>query len=206
MYRNVHEGTLIAVDGPNGVGKSTLITNVQKALLENTERILVTKEPSAAHIGEFTRSIAEYISGNSLACLVAADRYNHLENEVIPHLKKGYVVLLDRYVLSSLILQQMDAVDVDFILGINDKIILPDLQFAIMANTDIIHNRLYERNALTRFEVGNRTEDELRYLHDGIEVLERLGVEVVKLSNNYDLDLEKNVSYMVGEIKKFFGK
>lgn len=206
MYKNFYGGMLIALDGPNGVGKSTLITNLQNALLTQYSKVLITKEPSSAPIGEFTRSIAEHIGGNSLACLVAADRYNHLENEVIPHLKEGYIVLMDRYILSSLILQQMDAVDVNFILNINDKIIRPDLQFAITANTNIIQNRLCERTTLTRFEKGNRTEDELNFLLKGVKVLERLGCKVVKLNNSYDLELENNINYIAEEVKKFFGK
>lgn len=204
MYINKYGGLLVAIDGPNGVGKSTLISGVKNALLQKKKLVLVTKEPSTTPIGEFTREIAESIDGNGLACLVVADRYCHLQNEIIPHLEKGYIVIVDRYILSSLILQPMDGVDVDFILAINDRIIMPDLQFAITADSDIIQQRLLERDSLTRFERGNRTDCELKNLDYGIDHLAKLGIKVVEFSNN--TDLEKNVIFMFEEIEKVLGK
>jgi dTMP kinase len=38
----------------------------------------------------------------------AADRYAHLESEIAPALKAGKVVITDRYVQSSLVLQRLD--------------------------------------------------------------------------------------------------
>ncbi|MEA4895645.1 MAG: dTMP kinase [Oscillospiraceae bacterium] len=202
MYINKYGGMLVAIDGPNGVGKSTLISGVQNILMQNKVQVLVTKEPSSTPLGEFTRNNAENIDGNSLACLVASDRYYHLKNEIIPHLEKGYIVLMDRYVLSSLILQRMDSVDLDFILAINSNILKPDLQFAISADSDVIQQRLQERDILTRFERGNKTNKELQYLDEGINCLTNLGINVFRLSNNNDL--ERNSLYITEEIENFF--
>ena len=120
MYKNKDTGKLIAFDGPNGAGKSTLIRAVQARLSEMNINVHVTKEPSDSKIGTFTRNVAELFSGNALACLVAADRYAHVEREILPQLKQGTIVITDRYVLSSLILQPMDGVDIDFIEKINN--------------------------------------------------------------------------------------
>jgi len=188
MYKNSHGGLLVAIDGPNGVGKTTLIERVERHLMDLGENIYVTREPSASSIGTFTREIAEDIYGESLACLVAADRYEHLKNEVIPKLCEGYIVVMDRYILSSLILQRMDGVDISFILGVNDKIILPDIQFAIVANSNVIQERLKERDALSRFEKGNKTSQEIYYLIEGAHVLKQLDVPVIKIYNNKNLD------------------
>ncbi len=204
MYINKYGGMLVAIDGPNGVGKSALISGVQNILMQNKEQVLVTKEPSSTPLGEFTRNNAENIDGNSLACLVASDRYYHLQNEIIPHLERGYIVIMDRYVLSSLILQRMDSVDVDFILAINNNILKPDLQFAITADSDVIQHRLQERNILTRFERGNKTIIELQYLDEGINCLTRLGINIIKFNNNNNL--ERNILYMTEEIEKFLGR
>ena len=87
------------------------------------------------------REYAERFDGISVACLVAADRYQHLRDEIVPQLEKGKIVITDRYVLSSLILQRMDEVSEEFILALNNEIVQPDLQVAVFADRDVIQNR-----------------------------------------------------------------
>ncbi|MDD4297158.1 MAG: dTMP kinase [Ruminiclostridium sp.] len=198
MYKNSYGGLLVAIDGPNGVGKTTLIENVQKCLLGLGEKMYATKEPSASPIGNFTREIAEDINGDSLACLVAADRYEHLKHEVIPKLREGCIVIMDRYILSSLILQRMDGVEVTFIFGVNGNIVMPDVQFAIIANSEVIQKRLGDRNTLTRFEKGNKTDQEIHYLMEGANELSKLEIPVIQIDNNENLD--RNVDLMVDHI------
>lgn len=82
------EGFLLAVDGPNGAGKSTLIEAVKRKMELEGYTVYITREPTDTELGSFVRKFAESHSGISLACLVAADRYEHIFNEIIPELKK----------------------------------------------------------------------------------------------------------------------
>ena len=198
MYRNKETGKLIAFDGPNGAGKSTLISAVQARLSEMNINVYVTKEPSDSKIGTFTRSIAESFSGKTLACLVAADRYNHLEKEILPLLQQGTIVIADRYILSSLILQSMDGVDTLFVEKVNSEIMLPDLQIAVWAKEEVLQMRLLEREKLTRFEKNNRSVEELKNMENGVHIIREWAVPVVNVFNNSDL--EKNVALVVENI------
>jgi len=200
MKKSNHKGLFVAFDGPNGVGKSTLIEHTQTALVEDGINVWVTKEPTDTSLGNFTRQIAETLESESLTCLVAADRYQHLNIEIIPKLVEKQVVLADRYILSSLILQRMDNVDVDFILAINRNIILPDIQIVVTASQDVIQSRLNERDQLTRFEQGERTYEELCFLREGTEILSDFGVETITIENSGDISV--NVSTIVKHIKK----
>lgn len=194
------KGFLVAIDGPNGVGKSTLIESIKTRLEFRGHVIYTTKEPTNTECGSFVRKFAESHSGIGLACLVAADRYEHIENEILPELKKGKIVITDRYILSSLILQQMDGVSGDFLLDLNSEIIKPDLQVAVFADEDILQKRLSERNALTRFEKGNQSYNELFYMNKGIVELEKRNVDVLCINNN--ANLENNVEEIVSCIIK----
>lgn len=200
MRKNKYSGLFVAFDGPNGVGKSTLIEYVQTDLVKKGINVWITKEPTNTQLGNFTRQIAETLESESLTCLVAADRYQHLGNEIIPNLKEKQVVLTDRYILSSLILQRMDNVDVDFILATNKNIILPDIQIVVTADQDVIQARLNERERLTRFEQGKRTSEELHFLKEGAEILKNLGVEIIIIENSGDLST--NVSAIAKHIQK----
>lgn len=198
MEKNNYGGMFIAVDGPNGAGKSTIIECVGKVLGQKNLKVHITKEPTYTSLGDFTRREAECLQQDSLACLVAADRYNHLSSCIIPHLKKGYIVITDRYVLSSLALQRMDNVSVDFILNINSNILLPDIQIIVEAKSDIIQQRLNQRNQLTRFERGNRTLEEMYFFRCGGEILSGLSIRTVTIDNSKNLDA--NVQYVVQTI------
>lgn len=44
----------------------------------------ITREPTNTDLGNFTRKFSEHHSGISLACLVVADRYEHILSEILP--------------------------------------------------------------------------------------------------------------------------
>ena len=192
MKKNTTKGFFVAIDGPNGVGKTTLLEEIEKIIKSKNVQLHKTKEPTNSILGKFIREISEEINGDTLACLVSADRYEHLKNEIIPELKKGKIVITDRYILSSLILQVMDGVKESFILNLNSKIIKPDLQLAIFAEEEIIQNRLKQRDKLTRFEKNNQSKKEINNMKKGIDKLRKLNVEVLCINNNDDLEYNAN--------------
>lgn len=198
------EGFLLAVDGPNGAGKSTLIEAVKCKIESEGYNVYITREPTDTELGSFIRKFAESHSGISLACLVAADRYEHMINEIIPELKKGTLVITDRYILSSLILQEMDGVSDAFVLNLNSEIIKPDLQLAVYADEKVLQKRLSERDTLTRFEKGNQSNSELYYLEKGIKELEKKNTNVMHIDNNDNLEanVEKVVSYIINNWRR----
>ncbi len=198
MNRNVYNGKLVAIDGPNGAGKTTIIQELKKELEKKEIDTYFTKEPTGNELGCFVREYAEKCKGISIACLVAADRYQHLQDEIIPQLEKGKIVITDRYILSSLILQRMDEVSEEFVIALNSEIIQPDLQIAVFADSQIIQSRLKERDSLTRFEKDNKTNIELKYMERGIQILQEKGINVFKLVN--DDDLKGNVFRVIQEI------
>lgn len=57
--------------------------------------------------------------GMAMACLVAADRYHHLATAIRPALTRGTVVICDRYVASSLVLQRLDDIPLETVWVIN---------------------------------------------------------------------------------------
>jgi dTMP kinase len=68
----------------------------------------VTAQPSHDRFGEIARHGTDTYTGHTVACLVAADRYHHLATQIRPQLAAGRIVLCDRYVASSYVLQRVD--------------------------------------------------------------------------------------------------
>lgn len=146
-------GLLVTVDGPNGSGKSTLIEAVV-ALLGAEPRVHRTRQPSPTALGELIRAGEQEYHGRALACLIAGDRHHQLSSEILPSLQAGAIVLCDRYIESSLVLQRLDGVGSAEILELNRGILRPDVRIRLLAEPGILASRLAARppDATRRFE------------------------------------------------------
>jgi dTMP kinase len=149
-------GTLITLDGPGGVGKSTAARLVVDTLTAARLPVHATTQPSRAPLGELARHGTDTYRGMALACLCAADRHHQLDVEITPALREGTVVVCDRYVASSLVLQGLDGLSSDTVWQLNHGVYRPDLSVILNGDPQVIDARLRGRGGHSRFE---RAED-----------------------------------------------
>jgi dTMP kinase len=145
-------GILITVDGPGGVGKSSAVTRVIELLTAAGLAVHGTRQPSRAALGELARYGTDIYHGMSLACLCAADRHHQLDTEIKPALREGRIVLCDRYVASSLVLQGLDGVPSQILWQLNYGVYRPDLSLILTGDPAVIKARLRARGGHSRFE------------------------------------------------------
>ncbi|GAB2768434.1 dTMP kinase [Amycolatopsis magusensis] len=165
-------GLFVTIDGPAGVGKTTTVRLLAQCLADRGYRVYATAEPSGGLLGETARHHTETYRGHSLACLVAADRYHHLATEIRPHLHAGHIVICDRYVASSYVLQRMDGVPRTFVEAINSAADRPDLAIVLRAPSAIVAARVAARGAHNRFHAGQTTSEHEIALYE--EAVQRL--------------------------------
>ncbi|WP_410644351.1 dTMP kinase [Amycolatopsis sp. lyj-346] len=77
---------------------------------------------------------------------------DQLTSEILPALAEGKVVLCDRYVASSLVLQGLDDIPLDVVWALNHGAYRPDLVCALSAPPADIEYRLRARGGHSRFE------------------------------------------------------
>lgn len=147
-------GRFIVIDGPSGVGKSTVTTLLAGRLSAAGRDVLTTSEPSNGPIGELARGGTHDYQGLALACLVAADRYHHLATQVRPALAQGRIVVCDRYVPSSLVLQHLDGVPDTFLWQLNASADRPDLTILLVGEDEACRRRARQRGTYSRFHEG----------------------------------------------------
>ena len=95
-------GKLIVIEGPDAVGRTTQITMLQQWLEQEGHAVLDTGMARGALAGKGIKQAKE---GNTLGPITmtlyyTTDFADRLENEIVPALRAGFVVLTDRYIFS----------------------------------------------------------------------------------------------------------
>ena len=104
-------GFFISLEGPDGAGKSTALSEVLKQIGPKMKaQYLVTREPGGSKIAEKIRNIIldpenKLMDDRTEALLYAAARGQHVEEIIKPALDEGKIVFSDRYIDSSLAYQ-----------------------------------------------------------------------------------------------------
>jgi dTMP kinase len=105
----VARGTLITIEGLDGAGKSTLASLLLDALRRRGVRAELLREPGGVRLSELIRGLVKdpslEVGARAEALLYAAARAELVHERVAPLLGEGALVLLDRFVDSSLAYQ-----------------------------------------------------------------------------------------------------
>lgn len=104
------EGLFIALEGGDGAGKSTQIKRLARSLTEAGLEVLTTREPGGSDLGERLRHLVldpqfSPVDPRTEALLFAASRSSHVETVIRPALRRGAVVITDRFLDSSVAYQ-----------------------------------------------------------------------------------------------------
>ncbi len=133
-------GKFITFEGPEGSGKTSVITGVEKYLLEEGYNILTTREPGGIRIAEDIRNIILHkdnieMDAHAEALLFAAARSQHFHEKIVPALNENKIILCDRFIDSSLAYQgHARGLGIDEVYNINKFAIgnyLPELTLFI---------------------------------------------------------------------------
>ena len=190
------KGAFICIEGLDGCGKTTQAKLLAKKL-GKSNNALYTAEPSRGNIGTYIRKCCLYsekrISTVVEALLFAADRIEHVENEILPALSEGRLVISDRYVYSSLAYQGAAGLSIDWIEKVNEHALKPDLAVFLDVDPKTVMQRLKPKlSVMENMETQQRVRDVyLKFVAKGelvrldgnrtkVEVAEALSALVLK--------------------------
>lgn len=100
----------VTFEGPEGSGKTTQIQLLDRALRARGLQVVCTREPGGTAIGEQIRAVLHAHENAAMVpaaevLLYSADRAQHVREVVAPALRRGDIVVSDRYAESTLAYQ-----------------------------------------------------------------------------------------------------
>ena len=157
------QGRFIVLEGLDGSGKSTAAEYLRDALTrKDALEPLLTREPSDGPTGKLIRRALTreiQLDPKTFTLLFAADRFEHVQNEVLPALKEGRDVICDLYYFSNLAYQG-DVAPQEMILSFNSlarNAITPDFVFFIDTPPEECMRRIHtERDSEELFERADK--------------------------------------------------
>jgi dTMP kinase len=154
----------IVFEGIDSSGKTTQAELLKNSLIANQQQAVISSEPSSGIIGNLIRqalkqriifSKEQDLFDQQMAYLFAADRHDHLYNDVdgvFKLIKDNYHVISTRYYFSSLAYNCDTVEQFDFIQKLNDRFPNPDLTIYLDIPIEISLARLQERSLQEIYE------------------------------------------------------
>lgn len=158
---NRTHGFLVAFEGIDGSGKSSLIQTIADVLTQKHIPVVLTKEPGGSLLGKTLRTLLQEqpvpIDHKAEFLLFAADRAQHVQEIIKPARVQGKIILSDRLADSSVIYQGYGrGLDIHMINTVNSWAldgIRPDLTIYVYIDAQTATDRIIERGKeLTAFE------------------------------------------------------
>jgi dTMP kinase len=158
------KGAFIVLEGADGAGKTTQAKALCSALRREGYKIHPTAEPSRSTVGKLIRRkilLGKKARPEVEALLFAADRFLHLESEIIPALAADRIVVCDRYLDASYAYQGAQGVDSRWLREINHFAIKSDLALYLDVPAETGMNRIRRKKSLLeKLELQRRVREE----------------------------------------------
>lgn len=202
------KGLVIALEGQDGTGKSTVINAITGYFDEMGLDYINAREPGSTDIGEKIRDILADKANKDMdyhteALLFAASRSELYDKVIKPNVRKGTSVILDRFLLSSLAYQGIvRGLGVDEVMKINDFSLegfRPDLTILMDLDAKKSYERLKKLGELDRIEsLGEDFQEKVHLAY--LKLYEENHMKLIKLDGTKDK--ESLAHEALDEVKK----
>ena len=157
-YKTKHgyKGRLIVIEGTDAAGKSTQIRLLKKYLEYMAYGVQVSEWKSSELIAGVIDDAKErnLFNANTFSLMYAADFAFRLENQVIPALDAGFIVLMDRYTYTAYARDVVRGVKPNWVRKLYDYAPTPDMTFYIDIPVKILLKRIIANTGFDYYESG----------------------------------------------------
>lgn len=193
------KGKLIVLEGTDGVGRSTHISLLKQWLENHGHAVLDTGMTRSALAGKRLKRAKEghTLGGITMSLFYATDFADRLENEIIPALRAGFIVLTDRYIYSLMARAIVRGADPEWLREVYGFALRPDAIFYLRVKIDDLVTRVLQSTGFDYWESGmdmhmgeDMYESFVRYqkwlLAEFDKMVETHGFEIVDASGSIE--------------------
>ena len=151
-----YPGRIIAVEGTDGVGRSTQLRLLREWLEVQGYGVVETdwtQSPLMQPTIELAKS-SNTLNKLTFVLLYATDFADRLEKEIIPALKAGFIVLADRYIFTALARAGVRGVDRAWLRSLYGFAIAPHLVFYLKVDMETLIRRVLASGGMEFWEAG----------------------------------------------------
>ena len=154
--KNGYEGLLVVIEGTDGSGKSTQLELLKRSLQDKSYGVMVSEWKTSRLIANVIDDAKDrnLLNATTYSLLYAADFADRLENQIIPALQSGFIVLLDRYFYTALARDVVRGQNIEWVKNLYEYAPEPDLVFYLDMPVDILLKRIIGTTGLDFYESG----------------------------------------------------
>lgn len=157
-YHKKHEypGLLIVVEGTDAAGKSTQIERLREWLAIESYGVMVSEWKTSKLMPGVIDQAKErnLLNANTFSLLYACDFTDRLERNIIPALKAGLIVLMDRYIYTGFARDVVRGVQPDWVRNVYNFAPQPDMVFYLEMPVKALLKRIIASTGLDYYESG----------------------------------------------------
>ena len=205
---NSRKGFFISFEGGEGVGKSTQIDLLKKALVNKKINVLSTREPGGTDEAEELRKFL--VTGDKKAwdpfsesLIFNAIRREHINKIILPAIENGTVVLCDRFIDSTIVYQGLvGEVSEKDLLELHQKYcynLYPDITFFLDLSPQKGLNRTLKRQNTVENRFENLGLNYHEKILNGFDTLQKRNPNrIIRINADNDKEFISNeISYHV---------
>jgi len=149
-------GKLIVIEGTDGVGRTTQIKLLKPWLEQQGRAVLETGVSRSSLAGSGIKQAKEghTLGRVTLSLFYATDFADRLENEIVPALRAGFVVLTDRYIYSLMARAMVRGIDPGWVRSAYSFALKPDAVFYLRIGVDDLIPRVVFSRGFDFWESG----------------------------------------------------
>lgn len=150
-------GFFVVLEGIDGSGKTTIANLLLDKLSSKGFKVLYTYEPTDHEIVTLMRTKYRELRDPYVDTLVfALDRLIHVKEKISPYLSRGYIVISDRYMYSSIAYQSAMGAPMEWVMMVNQWALKPNLAIYLDIEPEEALNR--RRGLESRFPEFEKVE------------------------------------------------
>ena len=180
------KGKLIVIEGTDGVGRTTQVERLRNWLEIQGHGVVETGWTRSDLMSSLIQLAKEgnTLTRDTFSLLYATDFADRLENQIIPSLRSGFIVLSDRYAYTAFARHTVRGGSSDWVRGVFGFAIIPDIVLYLRTDVESLVPRVIGSRGMDYWESGMD-------LHLGEDLYDSFCVYQQRIIERYDAMAEE---------------